>query len=173
MSRPRKILVAGIGNIFFGDDGFGSEVARRLITEALPPEVSVIDFGIRSYDLAYAMMDGYEVTILVDATAQGKAPGTVFLIEPDLTQFDESDVSSVDAHTMNPSAVFRIVYAFRKAQPEGGEARPCHPGKYYLVGCEPAMLEAEEGQIGLSEQVAAAVPRAIALVRSLVTDLLK
>ena len=67
MSRPNKILVAGIGNIFLGDDAFGSEVARRLMQETLPAEVRVRDFGIRSYDLAYAMMDGYDVTILVDS----------------------------------------------------------------------------------------------------------
>ena len=70
MSRPSKILVAGIGNIFLGDDAFGSEVARRLMHETLPDEVRVTDFGIRSYDLAYAMMDGYDVTILVDSTSR-------------------------------------------------------------------------------------------------------
>ena len=86
MSRPSKILVAGIGNIFLGDDAFGSEVARQLMDERLPPEVRVIDFGIRTYDLAYAIMDGYDVTILVDITAQGQSPGTVYLIEPDLNR---------------------------------------------------------------------------------------
>jgi len=162
MSKPRKILVAGIGNIFLGDDGFGSEVARRLITEELPSEVEVGDFGIRSYDLAYAMMDGYDVTILVDATAQGQPPGTVYLIEPNLSELGQLDPGTTDAHTMNPKTAFRFVNAF------GGAA-----GKFYLVGCEPAILDAEDGRIGLSEQVAAAVPRAIALLKSLLADLLK
>src|SRR5271154_4166138 len=103
MSRPSKILVAGIGNIFLGDDAFGSEVARRLMDETLPREVRVIDFGIRTYDLAYALMDGYDVTILVDTTAQGQTPGTVYLIEPDLTQLDQLDANSVDAHSVNPA----------------------------------------------------------------------
>lgn len=162
MSKPRKILVAGIGNIFLGDDGFGSEVARRLISEGLPSEVEVADFGIRSYDLAYAMMDGYDVTILVDATAQGQPPGTVYLIEPNLSELDRLDPGTTDAHTMDPKAVFRFVNAF------GGAA-----GKFYMIGCEPAILDAEDGRIGLSEQVTAAVPRAIALLKSLLADLLK
>jgi hydrogenase maturation protease len=162
MSKPRKILVAGIGNIFLGDDGFGSEVARRLIAEGLPSEVEVADFGIQSYDLAYAMMDGYDVTILVDATAQGQPPGTVYLIEPNLSELDQLDPETTDAHTMDPKAAFRLVNAF------GGAA-----GKFYMVGCEPAILDAEDGRIGLSEQVKAAVPRAIALLKSLLADLLK
>jgi hydrogenase maturation protease len=162
MSRPRRILVAGIGNIFLGDDGFGSEVARQLIGEGLPPEVDVADFGIRSYDLAYAMMDGYDVTILVDATAHGQTPGTVSLIEPDLNEFDQLDASTTDAHAMGPTAAFRILNAI------GGSG-----GKFYLVGCEPAILEAEDGRIVLSEQVATAVPRAIALLKSLLANLLE
>ena len=80
----KRILVAGIGNIFFGDDAFGCEVASQLRRKPLPEGVRVIDFGIRSYDLAYAIMDGYDATILVDATPQGSAPGTIYLIEPDL-----------------------------------------------------------------------------------------
>ena len=80
----KKILVAGIGNIFFGDDAFGCEVARQLAQRPLPKGVCVTDFGIRSYDLAYAIMDGYDAIILVDATPQGAEPGTVYLIEPDV-----------------------------------------------------------------------------------------
>jgi hydrogenase maturation protease len=161
MSRPIKILVAGIGNIFLGDDAFGSEVARRLMAETLPVEVRVTDFGIRSYDLAYAMMDGYDVTILVDITSQGRPPGTVYLIEPDLNSLDQLDEKVADAHSMNPVRVLQMLRTL------GGS-----PGKLFLIGCEPAVLEVEDGQIGLSETVEASVPQAIELIKSLVIDLL-
>ena len=162
MNRPSKILVAGIGNIFLGDDAFGSEVARRLMSERLPPEVRVIDFGIRTYDLAYAIMDGYDVTILVDITAQGQAPGTVYLIEPDLNQLDQLDANLVDAHSMNPARVLQMLRIFGSS-----------PGKLYLIGCEPAILEVEDGQIGMSETVEKSVPQAIEWIKTLLDDLLK
>jgi hydrogenase maturation protease len=161
MSRPNKILIAGIGNIFMGDDAFGSEVARRLMNELLPPEVRVTDFGIRSYDLAYALMDGYDVTILVDITSQKQAPGTVYLIEPDLSQLDRLDETMADAHSMSPVKVLQMLRTFGSS-----------PGRLYLVGCEPAILEVEDGQLGLSKIVEASIPRAIELIKSLVNDLL-
>jgi hydrogenase maturation protease len=161
MSRPSKILVAGIGNIFLGDDAFGSEVARRLMHESLPAEVRVIDFGIRSYDLAYAMMDGYDATILVDITSKGEPPGTVYLMEPDMSHLDDSDQTIPDPHSMNPVRVLQMLRTFGNSS-----------GKLYLVGCEPAILEIEDGEIGLSEAVAASVPQAIELIKSLVSDLL-
>ncbi len=161
MTSPSKILVAGIGNIFLGDDAFGSEVARRLMHETLPGQVRVMDFGIRSYDLAYAMMDGYDVTILVDITSQGQAPGTVSLIAPDLNQLNELDERMADAHSLNPVRVLQMLQAFGSL-----------PGKLYLIGCEPAILEVEDGQIGLSETVERSVPQAIELIKSLVNDLL-
>jgi hydrogenase maturation protease len=172
MIRPSKILVAGIGNIFLGDDAFGSEVARRLMDEKLPPEVRVIDFGIRTYDLAYAIMDGYDVTILVDITAQGQAPGTVYLIEPDLNEAGSpgsggaspsypADANLVDAHSMNPARLLQMLRRFGSS-----------PGKLYLIGCEPAILEAEDGQIGMSAPVESAVPQAIEWIKTLVSDLL-
>jgi hydrogenase maturation protease len=162
MSRPSKILVAGIGNIFLGDDAFGSEVARRLMSEKLPPEVRVIDFGIRTYDLAYAIMDGYDVTILIDITAQGRTPGTVYLIEPDLNQLDQLDANLADAHSMNPARVLQMLRRFGSS-----------PGKLYLIGCEPAILEVEDGQIGMSETVEKSIPQAIEWIKTLLDDLLK
>jgi hydrogenase maturation protease len=162
MSKPTKILVAGIGNIFLGDDAFGSEVARRLMNETLPEEVRVADFGIRSYDLAYAMMEEYDVTIFVDITSQSQSPGTLYLIEPDLNQLDQLDEKMADAHSMNPVRVLQMLRTFGSS-----------PKKLYLVGCEPATLEVEEGEIGLSESVEGAVPQAIELIKSLVDDLFK
>jgi hydrogenase maturation protease len=161
MNRPSKILVAGIGNIFLGDDAFGSEVARRLMHESLPTEVRVMDFGIRSYDLAYAMMDGYDVTVLIDITSKGESPGTVYLMEPDMNHLDQSDQTIPDAHGMDPVRVLQMLRTFGTS-----------PGKLYLVGCEPAILEVEDGEIGLSEAVAASIPQAIELIKSLVSDLL-
>ena len=163
MTQPR-ILIAGIGNIFLGDDAFGSEVARRLSGRALPDEVRVVDFGIRGFDLTYALLDGYEVTIFVDATPRGGEPGTLYTIEPDLKEMDNPDAEGmmVETHGMNPMKVLGMVKAM------GGELK-----RILLVGCEPSPLETEEGQMGLSEPVAAAVEEAVRLIESLVTNILE
>jgi hydrogenase maturation protease len=158
-----RILIAGIGNIFLGDDAFGCEVARRLAARELPPDVRVVDFGIRGFDLAYALLDGYEVTIFIDATPRGEAPGTLYTIEPDLAQLDEIDAEGmmVETHGMNPLKVLSMVKSM------GGEFK-----RILLVGCEPAPLESEEGYMGLSEPVEAAVDEAVAVVQSLVKQIL-
>jgi hydrogenase maturation protease len=153
-----RILVAGIGNIFFGDDAFGVEVVRELLRREWPVEVRIEDFGIRSYDLAYAIMDGYDAVILVDATPRGLTPGTVSLIEPDLTAVDSAKDEVVNAHSMNPVRVLQMVGSL------GGRAQ-----RLYLVGCEPQVLETEE--IGLSAAVEAAVLQAAELITSLVRAL--
>ena len=158
----KRILVAGIGNIFFGDDAFGCEVASQLRRKPLPEGVRVIDFGIRSYDLAYAIMDGYDATILVDATPQGSAPGTIYLIEPDLKKLDELPDEAVNAHSMNPVRVLQLVRSL------GGK-----PGWLRVVGCEPAVLETEEGAMGLSEKVQAAVAPAIEMIETLIRKILE
>lgn len=157
-----RILIAGIGNIFLGDDAFGVEVVRELAQRPLPPEVRVVDFGIRSYDLAYALTDGYDAVILVDATPRGEPPGTVSLIEPDLSRLHERQHETVDPHTLNPAV------AVQMAQAIGGRI-----GTVYLVGCEPVRLEeSDTGDFGLSEAVQDAVPRAVALIESLLAKLL-
>src|SRR5437870_2595644 len=89
LTQPPRILVAGIGNIFLGDDAFGCEVVQRLAARAWPASVRVVDFGIRGFDLAYALMDGYDVTIFVDATPRADAPGTLYTIEPDLSELNK------------------------------------------------------------------------------------
>ena len=158
----KRILVAGIGNIFFGDDAFGCEVASQLRRKPLPEGVRVIDFGIRSYDLAYAIMNGYDATILVDATPQGSAPGTIYLIEPDLKRLDDMPHEAVNAHSMNPVRVLQLVRSL------GGK-----PGWLRVVGCEPAVLETEEGAMGLSEKVQAAVAPAIEMIETLIREILE
>ncbi|HEX8144082.1 MAG TPA: hydrogenase maturation protease [Pyrinomonadaceae bacterium] len=158
-----SILIAGIGNIFLGDDAFGSEVARALARRQLPEEVRVVDFGIRGFDLAYALLDGYEVTIFVDATPRGGEPGTLYTIEPDLTELDGSDADAmmVETHGMNPLKVLQLVKSM------GGGFK-----RILLVGCEPEPLRSEDGHMGLSEPVEAAVGEAVKVVESLVREIL-
>ncbi len=162
VEKPR-ILVAGIGNIFLGDDAFGVEVVRRMAGLNLPASVRVSDFGIRGFDLAYALQDGYETTILVDACPHGQAPGTLYVIEPDLKALDSPDASpaTMEAHAMNPVSVLRTARAMN-----------IELKNVLLVGCEPETLGGEEGQMGLSAPVEAAVDEAVKLVESVVNRIL-
>jgi hydrogenase maturation protease len=160
--NEHRILVAGIGNIFLGDDAFGVEVTQRLLQQEWPAGVRVADFGIRNYDLAYAMLEPYAATILVDATQRGHPPGTLYLIEPDLDEISTTAAPLMEAHSMNPVSVLQLVQAL------GGR-----PQQLYVVGCEPAVLETEDGYIGLSAAVQAAVPEAVEMVKSLVEQLLQ
>jgi hydrogenase maturation protease len=156
-----SVLIAGIGNIFLGDDAFGVEVAQRLASRKLPERVKVVDFGIRGFDLAYALLDRFDVTILVDACPRGGAPGTLYVIEPDVHVSAEDGAqagqATVDAHSMNPMNVIRM------AKSMGGELK-----RILLVGCEPLTLGPEEGAMGLSEPVAAMVEEAANRIESLV-----
>jgi hydrogenase maturation protease len=157
--KSPTVLVAGIGNIFLGDDAFGVEVVNRFARRLLPEGVRVIDFGIRGLDLTYALIDGADVTILVDACPRGGTPGDLYVVEPDPRSLDgtgKSD-STVDAHGMNPMNVLRA------AQAMGGPLK-----RILLIGCEPQTLGPEEGQMGLSEPVALAVDRAVPLLESVV-----
>ena len=151
-----KILVAGVGNIFLGDDGFGVEVARRLAAERWPPGVEVADFGIRGVHLAYQLLDGYDLLVLVDAVATGEEPGTVSLLEPDMDSLSGQDVAVADAHSLTPESVLGMVRTL------GGKI-----GRVRVVGCEPA--EVVE-RIGLSAVVERAVEGAIGMVRDIIRD---
>ena len=157
--REQTILVAGIGNVFLGDDGFGVEVARRMASRPLPADVRVADYGIRAYDLAYAIVAGHDRVILVDACPRGGAPGTVYVIEPDLSTDGHAGHVAVDAHAMNPIAVLAL------ARTLGADLR-----NITIVGCEPATLGPPEGHLGLSEPVEAAVDEAIRVIESLLRD---
>ncbi len=156
-----EILVAGIGNIFLGDDAFGVEVARRLTARTLPENVRVRDFGIRGYDLAYALLDGYDMTILVDACPRGDSPGTVYVIDIDNCERDQpqSVPIALDPHTLNPASVLRM------ARSMGSISK-----RVLLVGCEPATLGGEEGHMGLSAPVCAAVDEAAKQIEKLIAD---
>lgn len=157
------VLIAGIGNIFLGDDAFGVEVVNRFMNRSLPEGVRAVDFGIRGLDLTYSLMDGADVTILVDVCPRGGSPGDLYVIEPDLNAVDEKQAgATVDAHSMNPVNVIRAARAM------GGPLK-----KILLLGCEPLTLGPEEGQMGLSEPIAAAVERAVQLLECLVECVLR
>jgi hydrogenase maturation protease len=162
MTEPR-ILIACIGNIFLGDDAFGCEVAKLLASRGLPDEVKLVDFGIRSFDLAYALMDGYETTVFVDASPRGGLPGTVYVIEPDRKQIDEIEsTASFEPHGMNPLKVLSMVKSL------GGNFNDI-----IVVGCEPAFTgEDGEGHMGLSEPVSASLEKAADVVESIVAKVL-
>jgi hydrogenase maturation protease len=155
-TRTPRILVAGIGNIFFGDDGFGVEVASRLQTRELPRGVQTIDFGIRGYDLAYALTSGrYDAAILVDAAARGGAPGEIYVLSPTLE--DSGEPAPANAHSMHPRAVLEMASAIGSL-----------PAQVLIVACEPETLGGEDGQLGLSETANAAVDRALPVIESLI-----
>lgn len=156
-----SILVAGIGNIFLGDDGFGVEVAQRLARRTLPAAVRVRDFGIRGYDLAFALMDGYQLTILVDAARRGGAPGTLYRIEPQL-KFEDPESEVVNAHSLDPVSALNLVRQM------GGSC-----GRMVVVGCEPESFgEESDGRMGLSPAVLGAVEPALEMIEAVIAEAL-
>jgi hydrogenase maturation protease len=160
-----RILIACIGNIFLGDDGFGTEVARRLACRPLPPGVILKDFGTRGIDLTYALLDPFDLVILVDACARGGEPGTIYLVEPDAVEAITADgvPARLETHGMNPMNVLRMVKSM------GGV-----PGRILIVGCEPAEIGSDtEGKLELSAPVQAAVDEAIDLIETLVSKVLQ
>jgi hydrogenase maturation protease len=154
-----RVLVAGIGNIFMGDDAFGVEVARRLAERPLPAGVEVGDFGIRGIDLMYALGEGYDAAVFVDAVPRGEPPGTLSVIEPEL----EEGEATIDAHGMDPVKVLSL------ARQVGSV-----PERILVVGCEPGVrMTGDEGEVvgELSEPVRAAIDDAVGLVESVIREL--
>jgi hydrogenase maturation protease len=156
-----NILVAGIGNIFQGDDAFGCEVARALSTRPLTAGVRVVDFGIRGLDLTYALLDSPDLTIFIDAIRRGGEPGTIYTIEPDLENLNTTNPMP-DPHGMDPVRVLGMVKTM------GGQL-----GRILLVGCEPGDLGGEDGRMGLTEPVSAAIEEAAGIVESLIAKQLE
>jgi hydrogenase maturation protease len=164
-----RILVAGIGNIFLGDDAFGVEVVRLLAGRSLPEGVRVADFGIRGFDLACALLDVYEGAVLVDARQRGAAPGTLCVLEPDLAEL-EAQPAAVEMHGLHPAKVLRLVLALGGRL---GRVRPACRPSVLVVGCEPATFGSEEEPaMGLSPAVQAAVAPATDMVEELVRAML-
>jgi hydrogenase maturation protease len=159
-TRGSRILVAGIGNVFLGDDGFGVALADRLGRRQLPPGVEVADFGIRGMDLAFAIQDGYDAVVLLDATPRGDPPGTLYVIEVD---HDEEGEATLDTHGMDPVKVIGLVRAL------GGKPPPM-----FVVGCEPqTRMSADDEEVValLSEPVRRSLDRAVSVVESLLADI--
>jgi hydrogenase maturation protease len=156
-----RLLVAGIGNIFQSDDGFGPEVARRLTDLPVPDGVRVADFGIRGVHLAYELLDGYDVAILVDAIPGSEPAGTISILEPAVSPLPSGGHAggwgrALDAHDLAPDSVLTLLAEL------GGQL-----GKVLVVGCQPA--DAGEG-MGLSPPVAAAVETAVGVVLELIAQ---
>jgi|AntDeeMinimDraft_5_1070356.scaffolds.fasta_scaffold07334_2 hydrogenase maturation protease len=160
---PSWALVAGIGNIFMGDDGFGCEVIQRLARRSLPAGVDAVDFGIRGLDLSYALMDGYQLAILVDTAERGGEPGTVHVIEPEIDESQADVVASgeqlIVPHAMDPAKVLRLVGSL-------GTQRP----HVLLVACEPEYLGGEHGHMGLSDAVETGVEQALDEIEQLLAE---
>lgn len=156
MTEPefeKQVLVAGVGNAFLADDGFGGAVARAMQEREQPSGVTVMDFGTGGLDLAYEVMRGYDALVIVDVSRQGGEPGTLYVIEPGEDEVEGSieDGETIDPHAMDPRTMLRFVKAV------GG-----WPGKVVVIACEPAAVEAMGME--LSDEVAAAVERAVDLV---------
>jgi hydrogenase maturation protease len=163
LAAGARVLVAGIGNVFLADDGFGVAVAARLLARSLRDGVTVMDFGIRGLDLAYCLQDDWRAVILIDAAPRGELPGTLSVIEPELDRDDDDRLP--DAHGMDPVHVLRLARRL-------GSLPPC----VRLVACEPATVTAlTDHQIGmeLSAPVQDALDDAVALVERLVDDVLR
>ena len=139
----RRVLIAGLGNVFHGDDAFGVEAVKALITRELPAGVQAADFGIRGIDFCFALLDGYDRVVVIDTVSRGGAPGTLYLME---IEADGTTVSPVETHRYAP------VEAMRLAKSMGGRLPPT-----WLVGCEPATLD----EMGLSPPVRDAIPEAV------------
>jgi hydrogenase maturation protease len=157
----RRVLVAGIGNVFFADDGFGVAVAKELQERNLPRGVDVVDFGIRGMDLVFALGEGYDIALFVDAVPHGEEPGTVFLIEPELQKPDEPMM--LDAHGMDPVKVLSLA----------GQMGPV-PDRILVIGCEPltGVSSDDEELVGeLSDPVRAAIGPAADLVEQTLNEL--
>ncbi len=158
--RTKQILVAGIGNAWLRDDGFGGEVAKLLTDRELPAGVHVIDFGSGGLDLAYEVMRGYDALILIDISRQGEAPGTLYVMEADQDDVDGKieDGQMLDPHGMDPQTVLRFVKAV------GG-----WPGRVFVVACEPEVVD--DVGFGLSDAVSAALTKAADVVLETVAEL--
>lgn len=155
-----RFLVAGMGNVLRGDDGFGVETANRLAAcESLGPDIRVIEVGIGGIHLVQELMDGYEMLIVIDAVDRGSSPGTIHLLAaevPDLAEWTESDRGDflADMHYTTPAKALILAKALGVL-----------PSRAYILGCQPAEIDAIG--IGLTDPVARAVSEAVDVVQEL------
>jgi hydrogenase maturation protease len=156
-----RILVAGVGNLFLGDDGFGCELARRLAEQPLPAGVRVVDFGIRGLDLAYALGEGWDAAVLLDVAQRGGSPGTLYVIEPEPRALEPPGAAALEPHAMTPAQVLTLVDSLGK-----------RPARVLVLACEPLCVD-EQGAfaVGLSEPVERALGPALELAHAVISDL--
>jgi hydrogenase maturation protease len=159
-SKKKRVMIAGVGNMFMKDDGFGVEVVKRMMQKKFPEGVEVKDFGTGGLKLAYDLMKGYDGLILLDASKRGEKAGTLYVIEPDEKEFQSSleEGDSIDPHGGDPLTVLRFVKAFGS-----------WPAKVMIVACEPASTD--DFEIGLSEEVNASVDKAIEFVDEIINGI--
>jgi hydrogenase maturation protease len=158
--REPRILIAGVGNAWLADDGFGGEVARRLQQRELPDGVAVMDAGTGGLDLAYEVMRGYDALLILDVSRQGGQPGTLYVIEvaEDSVDANIEDGETLNPHGMDPRTMLRFVSSIG-----------AWPGRVVVIACEPQQVE--QVGIGLSPDVRAAVERAVELVLDTTSEL--
>jgi hydrogenase maturation protease len=159
-----SILIAGVGNIFLGDDAFGVEVVHALGTRPLRDGVVVADYGIRGFDLAYALLDPWDAVVIVDALPRGGAPGTLYTIEPDLDSLKDAppDQSMINPHGMDPVRVLQLAFSMGMVS-----------ARVIVVGCEPRDFGDDlEGRMGLSDIVQSSIEGAVDMVEGVVRQVL-
>jgi hydrogenase maturation protease len=161
----QSILVAGVGNIFLGDDAFGVDAVRALAARPLPTGVSAMDFGIRGFDLAFALLDPWYAVVIVDTLMRGGSPGTLYTIKPDLTAMAAAPAPEIglNPHGMDPLRVLHLALSMGAIVTQ-----------VYIVGCEPEDFGDElDGRMGLSTTVQASIPEFVTMVETLVSGLLR
>jgi len=161
-SVKKRVMIAGIGNMFMRDDGFGSAVVKKIMNKQFPEGVEVKDFGTGGLKLAYDLMKGYDGLIFLDASARGEKPGTLYVIEPDEKDFsnDLEQGGPIDPHGADAVTVLRFVKSIGS-----------WPAKVFIVACEPESVD--DFEIGLSEPVNTAIDTAIEMVDDIIKDIYK
>ncbi len=158
--QKKRVLIAGIGNMFLKDDGFGGVVVKRMLQKPFPEGVEIKDFGTASLKLAYDLMKGYDGLILLDVSKRGQKPGTLYVLEPDESEIKSTleEGDSIDPHGGDPMTVLRFIKAFGS-----------WPPKVVIVACEPRTVD--DFEIGLSEEVNASVDKAIGFVDEIINQI--
>lgn len=159
-AKKKRVMIAGVGNMFMKDDGFGSVVIQKMLDKKFPEGVEIKDFGTGGLKLAYDLMKGYDGLILLDASVRGEKPGTLYVIEPDEHEInpDLEQGGPIDPHGADPATVLRFVKSIGS-----------WPGKVLIVACEPETIE--DFEIGLSEPVNAVVDNAVEMVEGIIKEI--
>lgn len=162
VNKKKRVMIAGVGNMFMKDDGFGGAVIKKMANKTFPEGVEIKDFGTGGLKLAYDLMKGYDGLILLDASQRGEEPGTLYVIEPEENSIESNleDGGPIDPHGSDPATILRFVKGIG-----------AWPGKVLIVACEPAT--ADDFEIGLSEPVNEAVDKAVDLIDELLKDIYK